>query len=568
MSQAVSKVFLATVFLALALPCFAEVLAYVNSEEIVENESLLLTIEYSGIRPRKAPDISALNEDFELLSDLNSSSRLNINHRDGTFTSSGHWKISLRAKRTGKLTIPAFTVSGFTTEKIEVVVNPIDPKLREKIEGEIFFITEIDRREQYIHGAIHVDRRLYYSNNVQLSLARDLPMPTDMEDAHVVPIGRMNQPSARRNNRFYNLEVQQFVIYGEKSGQITIPPVKVIANVVVDGSYVSVPIKSASEVLNILPIPEEYPKNHAWFPATKVRVSDNLDDLDFSNAMVGDTFTRQISIEAVESYSSGIPPLELSVPEGVKQYPAPPELEDELLVNEPIGIRKQTTTYLLTQTGQIDIPAMDLVWWNTDTDELETVSLNGISFQVDINPQQAFTTTGGNSSGGNMDQIGGMFGSGGIGDFWNNHPWYMLAVIIGGWTLSILLGVALLWDRLTNKPSKTNDQSKVEEHKVINQLLRSKDTREVKAGMCQWVALKLDIDRARALNYLTEHADTRQWFNQVNRALYSSNVTEASVEYNEIKRALDSLAEHYQSNKSGTPNSNWKFYDQFQRSTI
>ena len=129
------------------------------------------------------------------------------------YISSVTWILTLRPKRIAELKIPSFEIGNFTTEELTVNVVPVSEELTEKLDQEVFWITKVDRQEQYVHGGIHVERKLYYSNNVTLvRIGRrgGLPAPQDVDNAHIVNLGNQNDDWAL-------LETVELIVYTHKS---------------------------------------------------------------------------------------------------------------------------------------------------------------------------------------------------------------------------------------------------------------------------------------------------------------------------------------------------------------
>ena len=108
----VRKLFVVAILVA-TIPAFAEVTTTLSRNEISEIERVWLTIRLEGVPPREEPDFSALNDDFDILSQSSErASRLENNQ----YTSSKTWTLALKPKRVAELKIPSFEISTYTTE--------------------------------------------------------------------------------------------------------------------------------------------------------------------------------------------------------------------------------------------------------------------------------------------------------------------------------------------------------------------------------------------------------------------------------------------------------------------
>ena len=546
------KQFLFATLLAVAFPTLANVTATLSQDEISEFESVQLTIRLDGLAPREQPDFSALNKDFFVDStQKNSTTRIYNNN----FISVAEWTLVLRPKRITTLTIPVLKIGNFTTEELSLKVVPMSEELHEKLDQEVFFVTSVDRQEQYVHGAIHVERKLYYSVNVNLGgigRRRGVPPPEDMDNAHIVNLGSQGSNWVTRNGRSYNLLTQEFVIFAEQSGTLTLPVTTIVANVSIDDRRITVRVRTEAEELTILPRPEEYPKDSPWLPASNVLIADDIGQLDLSDLVVGDSFSRLVTIEALESYSTGIPGIAVELPEEIRTYPVTPEFRNEILVNKIIGSRTDEQAFVVTQAGEFQIPDAELVWWNTNTKQVERTVVPGRSFTVSANPNATLAPP--------LDDPRSNESSLLPND--NNTPNWMLLPIwviilaLAGWSLSLIFAGMWIWDRRKEQKHTTSDSA---EDVRLEALLKSDSGRDVKEGMLHWLTSKLAINRVNAIHLLQENPTTAAVLRSVNAYQYGTSGIPIKPNRAEIKHALKDIVQQFQEQRSHTT-SYWQFY--------
>lgn len=550
----VKQFFFAALFVS-TLPALAEVTASLSQQEISEFETVQLTISFNGIAPRDDPDFSSLNKDFDVQYIRKSSSTTIVN---GSLNSIAEWYLGLRPKRIATLTIPKLDIGNFTTEELSLKVLPISDELEEKLGQEVFWITNVDRLEQYVHGGIHVERKLYYTDNVNLvrqSRGR-LPIPQDIDNAHIVNLGEQGSNWGRQNDRSYNVYSQEFVVFSEKSGTLIVPETTVFANINLDGRSVSKLVRSKAQEVTILPRPDQYPTDAPWVPATNVLVKDDLGKLDLSNLVVGDSFSRQITIEALESYSTGIPGLEFELPEGIRSYPVTPEFRNQVLGNKIIGVRTDEQAFVVTQAGEFQIPDADLVWWNTKTNQVERTVVPGRTFTVQPNPDANFASAG--------NDIQGIVSSSlPNGDSLDNplipipklSSW-VIYLALAGWALSLVLAVTWFWDR---RKEQKDSSTKSSEDLHLESLLKSDSGRDVKEGMVHWLTTKLAVTRVEAILLLQENPTTEAVLRSINAHQYGTSGISVKLDRNNIKRALREIEGHVQERRTHATTF-WQFY--------
>ena len=81
-----------------------------NKKIVTEGDTILLTIEYKGEK-NEEPDLSSLQDDFQIVSNSKSSQ---INYINGVISSSKKWTIGLRPLKKGKITIKPIKLSGLS----------------------------------------------------------------------------------------------------------------------------------------------------------------------------------------------------------------------------------------------------------------------------------------------------------------------------------------------------------------------------------------------------------------------------------------------------------------------
>lgn len=547
------RLVLALWIVCLSCSVMAAVTSSVNSTAIRENDSIELTVAYSGSDQVSDPDFSSLARDFEY-STPQFSSRLVITN--GRHQASSRWRLILRPKQTGELTIPSFTIAGDSTKEIIIYVEPISEELRVELTQEIFIVTNVNRTEQYIHAAIHVERRLYYSDNVS-QLSQHLPAPDDIENVYVMSKGDIKRTFARRNNRQYSVLVQEFVLFPELSGKVKIPSISIDARVNLKGESMIFPARSEEVELDILPIPDEFPTDSPWFPSTRVRITDSLVNEYFTDLKVGDTIERTVTVLAVDNQSSDIPIFEFPVPDGVRQYVELPVLTDEVLGTEIVGKRQIKSTILFTQAGEFNIPNVSIHWWNTDRHQLESAYISGRTVQV--TNADSIVTGENNVADINTPVDSNVTSNATLGTTENENPsstsWIIRTFWLFGWIFALILGTYLIW----TKGYFAWFRKKVQpvEDKLFMNFLSSKDPIEVKEGMIRLLMDQRQISRTRTLELLRQHPTTQDALRILNAKVYGGTEEHSEIDREAIKTVLRKLST---SIRSSTPHQDDYFH--------
>ncbi|WP_375320281.1 hypothetical protein [Aliivibrio logei] len=98
---------------------------------------------------------------------------------------------------------------------------------------------------------------------------------------------------------------------------------------------------------------------------------------------VGDTVTRQVSLQASNSLAILLPTLiPIQQDKAVLTYTNPVQLKDMNNRGEHTALRKESETYILQNGGKITLPSIIMPYWNTTTQQSETLLLKGKTIQV------------------------------------------------------------------------------------------------------------------------------------------------------------------------------------------
>jgi hypothetical protein len=110
------------------------------------------------------------------------------------------------------------------------------------------------------------------------------------------------------------------------------------------------------------------------------------------NAQVGDSLTRSLIVKAEGLASTQLPPLPGTEVAGLRRYPDQPVLGNQNTERGLVGSREEREALVPTRSGAIELPSVDVVWWNTFEDHLEHSSLPARTLQVAANPSLVVDT--------------------------------------------------------------------------------------------------------------------------------------------------------------------------------
>jgi hypothetical protein len=361
----------------------AEVVATTDRDRIEANESFTLDITIDST-PGVAPDLSVLEGDFE----VGQTNQLTEAHIiNGQVRRSVSWKILLTPRRAGELTIPAIEVAGEHSEPLTITV--VEPAYAAPGEADVFLASEIDYEETYVQAQVLYRIKIYRAVATRQPALRE-PVFTGAE-VLVEQASDERNYEAILNGRAYNVVEYAFAIFPQASGEVSISPARFEARVLRDGRITGRKIfESNSHVITVKPIPPPpaaYP-DAAWLPAHEVNLSQNW-SREPDNLRAGEPISRDITVSALGQLETQIPVLEPPVVAGVNIYPDRPVLARELETRGIRGIRTDTYAMIGGDAGDLELPALELPWWDIDAAEWRVASLPAQSLSILPGPQSS-----------------------------------------------------------------------------------------------------------------------------------------------------------------------------------
>ncbi|MDG2018963.1 MAG: BatD family protein [Porticoccaceae bacterium] len=369
-----------TIFLIfMALPSWASLISKVDRTEIEADETLQLTVTYSGQSATGEPNFNQLQRDFEIISN---SRQQQFSWINGEQTSSTNWTIVLMPKRQGQLNIPALSFKGDRTKAIRVLVRAINSATTAAGNKPVYIQTSVDKSSVYLQEQVILTHRLHYSVPLQdISISE-----FDIPDADIQQISeeRFNK---RINGRNYSIIDIKFAVFPQAVGKLTIPSQRFTAFETSGsqfGGFFSRGNRLArlteEKTIDIMPRPNHISASQ-WMPSSQITLeeswSDNSDSL-----TAGEPITRTIKISALGLTAAQIQPLPSIENTALKLYPDQAALEDKQTNRGILGIRSESLAIVPSQEGKLTLPAIEIKWWDTVNHRMQTSRLPSRTFTV------------------------------------------------------------------------------------------------------------------------------------------------------------------------------------------
>lgn len=370
--------------------------ASVDTREVRMGETLRLTLRIDESNKGKEPDFSVLEKDFRVLGKQFGSST-NLSSRG--INTETNWIVNLMPKRKGTLTIPALSFDGVLSKPITVTVTEASqPSGAQNAQQLVFLEADVDSREVYVQQQVNFTLRLYRRTDLH---DPSLVMP-DVENAVQEKLGSPRAYTTVIDGREYEVVENRFAYFPQKSGTFVIPPAELNATIAVGGNGFLDPflgmmgkqIRRLSNGIEITvkPKPDTYPSNAPWLPTTQLSIEETIrpDKQDFK---VGEPITRIVTLEAAGVAPSLLPPMPVPDGEGFKVYPEPADTRGLPDANGVSSRRIETHAYIPTRAGTLQLPAIEITFWNTQTDRLDKAVLAARSFTINPVAGAAVTPT-------------------------------------------------------------------------------------------------------------------------------------------------------------------------------
>lgn len=431
----VQRLLLALPLLLMAATASAEAFfASVDRTRLNEGESVVLTLESTDPTRFGRPDLSPLDEHFEILGSrqVNRLSSLGDTPRATT-----RWILTLQPKQSGTVVIPPLRLEDAETLPITLQVDAADKPSGSEQLAPVFIDASLDQDSVYVQAQVVLTLRIYHS----VSLYDDSSLsPLQMADARVEQLGEPRTYEKVIGDVRHGVIELRYAIYPQRSGELSIPGQAFRATLVDRSSGDFLPfgprpgaiarVKSPDIPLRVKPKPRDYPADAPWLPARALALAESWSPQP-EQSLVGESLTRRLTLKVDGLSSAQLPPLPATRVEGLRRYPDQPQLSDQLSENGMIGSREEREALVPNRSGSLELPPLELIWWNTRSDSLERTRLAGRTLQVADNP--ALPSDEPASSSVSTTQV--LAGP----PLW---PWQLACALLG---LTNLLGFGLWW---------------------------------------------------------------------------------------------------------------------------
>ncbi len=358
-----------TLFMLVSSLAQAAVTARVDRPTVDLNESFTLEVIVDSNTDLE-PDLTMLEENFYVgqVSKLSNTSIYN-----GDIQRSLTWAVALMPKKLGEQFIPAIKLGDEESAPVRIVVK--EPVNAPPGEADVFVTSEVDLEETYVQAQILYRIRIYRAVATRQPALRE-PTITGAETLAELS-GDERQYEAVLNGRAYNVIERVIALYPQESGEIQISPARFEARVLRDGRITGRKVfESQTHTIKVLPIPAppaDYP-DATWLPARGVQLSEEWSRPP-EEMEAGEPVTRHVTLSALGQIETQLPAVELPEVEGLNVYTDKPDLGRTHEAGGIRGIRKDQYAIIGLSGGDVELPELNVPWWDIEAAEWKVASL-------------------------------------------------------------------------------------------------------------------------------------------------------------------------------------------------
>ena len=354
----------------------------VDRNELARGETLTLTIRVYDQRQGMQLDLTPLTQDFDVLGTRTSSQIRSIN---GVTESWTDYVITLFPEKEGELSIPALSILNQTTDPISINVVNAGPRSNQGGD-DLYLEIEVNKDSVYVQEQLLFTVRLFYTiNGIRNPVFTEL----EMEDTVTQLIGSPNQYERLIDGERFGVYEKRYVIFPQRSGPLQIPDI-LFRGEVTDGSsnfvFRNMNTRRVTAFIEGITIevkerPASLPRGEGWLPVTGLALEETWSG-DLGALKVGDSVVRTLTLRAEGLDGAVLPPFSPENVKGLNLYPDPADISRTFVDGSIVGTRIETTTYVALEAGVIEVPTLDIAWWDVNSDSARTTSLPATRFEV------------------------------------------------------------------------------------------------------------------------------------------------------------------------------------------
>jgi hypothetical protein len=354
----------------------AEARAWLDRETVVLGETVTLNVEVDGVLS-SAPELAPLATNFRIGSTSSSAQMSVVNGRTLARTL---WAVVLEPREAGVVGVPALAVGNERTSPLSLTVLPAPSGSTARAGDDVFLEVEASPLDPYVQQQVRYTVRLFYA--VQLLEGQlDEPQP---DGVRLQRLGSDTSFQRIIGGRRYQVVERHYLLAAERSGTVQIPPPRFRGRAIGPGMFG----RSAGSILqatgdsialDVRAAPPAAPR--PWLPTPELTLQDESGALP-QRVAVGEPLTLSLRVAAQGLFAEQLPEVELPTVDGAQVYPDRESTQTVEHSGGVIGERVRKFAVVPNRAGTLELPAIRIRWWNTQTDAAEVAELPARRIEV------------------------------------------------------------------------------------------------------------------------------------------------------------------------------------------
>jgi hypothetical protein len=373
----------------------ASVHAFLDRNHVSLGDTVTLNIQSDG--SLGTPDLTSLEQDFQVLGTSNSSSMQIVN---GTTARTTQLGIALKPLHAGTITIPALDIGGAKTAPLTLQVGVAPAGGTGKTGDPVFMETSTLSSSPYVGEQTVYTVRLFYLPGVDGSLG-----DPNADGASFVKLDRDHRYTVDRNGYAYQVIEYSWALIPQRAGPITVQgptfqgqrmavgnpgvwlnnPNALLnnPNALLNGRLpgFGTPVNATAPVTRIDARAAPAGAGKPWLPARDVQLK--LAGVPANGEVsAGVPLTLTLSISATGQPAEALPEPELPPIAGARVYPDQTRDTTDDSGQWLQGTRTRSFAIVPQRNGKLELPAITLDWWDVSRDRTEQASVPAHTLQV------------------------------------------------------------------------------------------------------------------------------------------------------------------------------------------
>jgi hypothetical protein len=502
----------------------------VDRNQINPNETLTLTVSYDEQVDSSQLDLKSLQQDFDVLGiSPQTSNSVTIVNGQANRQASTIWTITLIAKRSGTLTIPAFSIQQDRSRVISIQAS--DGAAVPQSERPLTARVSTDRATVFPSQQLIVEVELSAQSNIS-----DLNGPQLIINGADVELLDQQRYQRIDNGLARQVVTLRYAAYPNQQGDLVIPAMTYTG---IKGGQRSLFGTRGQQVIARttqleVPVSALPASNGAqWFPANDVQIAASWSS-DITDIKVGEPITRTITVTAKGQRASLIPPFaEPSGDQNYKTYQDQPQLNDQKTAQGFIGIRTESEAIVASVEGELTLPELKVEWWDVNKNRWSKAILPAEKYTVAAASIADISSNGQQS----LDTSGLLVGSANAPLYLSNPIWQWLTALLA---LLCLLQFLLIYKLRNRDPSQNSidkpESSETAEWASLQTSLKRGEPKAVRKHLLAWAKTAIPGQTHVSLQTISDYAGH---FEDPRNEDLSSALTELDAHLYQGQKAFD-----------------------------